>query len=295
MKKCLVCGHDNLDEMGFCLQCGRPLADQPDTVGPSADPITESFSETPTVVRRGIAETQAFGQPISPPPPSGSNTKMLAILGGLAALVLLVIAGIGAVVGYNYFSRPKTNVANANSSPSSNGNRSTPASPSPGKSPAANTSPGTTPAPSPTPAVSFTPPTVPTKSGSFTIYGNAGWQLSNIDTVAQENFRTKVEGKVDIAGVKTGASPGGVNDAGSKSRRIYPEFPTGALLMRTRYADGNFSNVMAVAAGRSTGQWQNYKDEVGRLEFCINDNAPQQNGGHFMITVTMTSVPKAKK
>jgi len=284
MKKCLVCGHDNLDEMGFCLQCGRPLADTAGSGWKPADPVTVSLAETPTVIRRGFADTQALGQQVAAPPPSRSGSKMIAIFGGLAVLVLLLIAGIGAVVGYNYFSKPKTIAANTNSSPASNGKGSIPAN-----------SPTATPAASPTPAVSFTPPAEPTRTGSFTVYGNAGWQLSDIDTVALENFRTKIEGKIDIDGVKTGATASGVKDPASKSRRIYPEFPTGALLMRTRYADGNFSNVAAIAAGKSTGQWQNFPNETGRIEFCVNDNAPQQNGGQFTVTVTMTSVPKAKK
>ncbi len=94
---------------------------------------------------------------------------------------------------------------------------------------------------------------------------------------------------MDIAGVKTGVRAGGVKDEKFKSRRLYEEFPVGALLMRTRYADGRFSNM--VAAGTS-GSWENLPDERGMLEFIINDNAPQDNGGQYTIKVKLKSVPK---
>jgi hypothetical protein len=286
MKICLVCGHDNSDEMGFCLQCGSPLASQENTAWQPNGPETVSYEETPTVVRRMVPDTQSFGQQFVPPPGGGSGKKLIAIGGGLAVLLLLVIAGVGAIVGYNYFSRSKSNT-NENASIKTNGNRSTPAN--------SNSNSNSTPNTSPTPAVSFTPPIQPTKSGSFTVYANKGWQLSDIDTVALEEFRTKIDGKVDLNGIKAGVSAGGVNDAASKSRRVYAEFPTGALLMRTRYADGNFSNVAAVAAGKANGSWRNYPYEIGRLEFCVNDNAPEQNGGQFTVTATLTLVPKSKK
>ena len=61
--------------------------------------------------------------------------------------------------------------------------------------------------------------------------------------------------------------------------------------MRTRYADGRFSNT--VAAGVN-GSWENLPEERGMLEFAVNDNAPKDNGGQFTIRVKMTSVPKKK-
>ena len=65
--------------------------------------------------------------------------------------------------------------------------------------------------------------------------------------------------------------------------------------MRTHYADGKFSNVMSMTTNGSNGSWRNFQDEVGKLEFCINDNAPAQNGGQFTISVTLTKVANAKK
>ena len=152
-----------------------------------------------------------------------------------------------------------------------------------------------TPSISPTPQLSITPPVEATKKGSFTVFANNGWQLSDIDVIPLEQFTTGVTGLVDLTGLKTGVSSKGLTDTATKSRRTYPEFPTGALLMRTHYADGKYSNVQPVTAPPSKGTWQNFPDERGRLEFCINDSAPEQNGGQFTVTVTMTSVPKAKK
>jgi hypothetical protein len=65
--------------------------------------------------------------------------------------------------------------------------------------------------------------------------------------------------------------------------------------MRTRYADGRFSNTVAVSAGGASGSWQNLPDERGMIEFRINDNAPQSNGGQFTVHVRLTRVPKSKK
>lgn len=289
MKKCLACGRENADEMSFCLDCGQPLAVSQPPGWLGSDAPTTSFGESPTTVGNQSFETQTLPRNFAGATQPKNSKKLFVILGGIAALILLLIAAGAAIVGYNYYAASKRVVTPTPSATPSIGNKSTPnkTSSTPTVSP--------TVAVSPTPNVSFTPPTEPTKSGTFTVYANGGWQLSDIDTVALENFRTKVEGKIDVAGVKTGVSASGVSDTKSKSRRIYPEFPTGALVMRTRYADGKFSNVAAVSARGATGQWQNFPDERGKIEFCINDNSPGQNGGQFTVTVTMTSVPKAKK
>jgi hypothetical protein len=153
----------------------------------------------------------------------------------------------------------------------------------------ANASPEASPSPTPSPKQSFEPPTTPTKEGTFTIYANEGWQLSEIAVVPRERYTSTTEGIVDIAGVKTGVRAGGLKDEKYKSRRLYPEFPVGALLMRTRYADGRFSNMVVVG---TSGSWENLPDERGMLEFIINDNSPKDNGGQFTIKVKLVSVPK---
>jgi hypothetical protein len=208
---------------------------------------------------------------------------MIAIIVGA---LLLGLAGIGGLGAWYYYSSG-TETANNGGIGLGDDTKNKNGSPSPKPTSNVNTEP--TPAASPTSKQLFEPPTVPTKEGTFTVYANEGWQMSNIAVVPLEEFTTSVDGIVDVAGVKVGLRAGGTKDAQFKSRRLVPEFPTGALLMRTRYADGRYSNM--VAAGTS-GSWQNLPDERGMLEFAINDNAPQNNGGQFTIRVKLTKVPK---
>lgn len=274
--------------MNFCMQCGNHLVASPMPSGwqPSDEP-TAFFSGSPSTARDRNVETQTFDRNLLPNvPPAKSNKTLFLALGGIAALGLLLFAVVAAVIGYSYLSnRRKAIVNNPTPTPIRLINRS--GSPLP--------SPDTPPIDSVPPQVSFTPPVEPTKKGTFTVYANGRWQLSEIDTVPLEQFRTVVQGLVDLNGIKTGVSSKGLTDAKTKSRRLYAEHPTGALLMRTRYADGKYSNIQPVTASPSVGLWQNFPDERGRLEFCVNDNAPEQNGGQFVVTATMTSVPKAKK
>jgi len=283
MKICPKCGRQNSDGMFYCLDCGEEITGPPVAGWPLSEAKTAEFAETATVVRNQPLATQNVGTAYTAQTEPSGSKKIFVVLGGLAALVLLMIIGLVAIIGYNYFSKPRSTVTTGSNSTSSNSNKTSMGNNS--SSPAANA----------TPAVSFTPPTDPTRSGTFTVYANGGWQLSPIDTVPLEEFRTKVEGKVDISGVKTGITASGVTDAASKLRRVYPEYPTGALLMRTRYADGKFSNVMAMAGSGVSGSWQNFPDERGRMEFCVNDNAPDKNGGQFTVTLTFTRIGKPKK
>lgn len=264
--------------MSFCGQCGARFNETNDAAWNQGDIPTASFEETPTTVRPRNVETETFQRNSSASEPSKSNKKLFFILSGIVALFFLMIAGIGGVGALLYYKTGQPIVANTSPSPM----RSAEKSPSPNVSPERSA----------TPQTSFTPPIEPTKKGDFTIYANTGWQLSDIYTVSQEKFTTKVIGKIDLDGIKTGVSPSGITDEKTKSRRIYPEFPTGALLMRTRYADGKYSNIAAVTANGATGQWENYPGESGKIEFCINDNAPEKNGGQFTVTVAFSSAPK---
>jgi cytoskeletal protein RodZ len=306
--------------MRFCLECGTPLPDGGGAGGPmiinlsgsGGDKPTESLSggapptnfgaparETETFVAgRGGNAARGFGNfgspPPQPPPRPKSNKKLFLILGGLASLLALLGVAVGGVVYYNYCCRPAPSPT-----PTPTPSVSPTVSPGKTKSPTPKTSPSVSPTVSPTaspdataPQASFTPPTEPTKKGTFTVYANEGWQLSNIDVVALEKFTTSTQGLIDLAGIKNNVSVKGVDDAKTKARRIYPEYPTGALLMRTRYANGRYSNVQPISASNS---WENFPDETGKLEFCVNDNAPQNNGGQFIVTKTSTSVPKPKK
>lgn len=281
MKKCGRCNYENTDAMRFCLQCGTPLAAAPDAVfNQSAETLV------------GSRPPSNFANVPNARPKSGK--KIFLILGGVFSLFALLLVAGALIVFFNWKSNRRAVV---NPLPSPQPTRGiADRSPAPKNSDSRSLAPVESPpnvAPNPTPQVSFTPPVEPTKKGAFTVYANGGWQLSEIDTVGDENFRTSA-GLVDLAAVKTGVTTKGVTDAASKSRRIYAEYPTGALMMRTRYADGKFSNVQPVTAGTS-GIWRNFPDERGRLEFCINDNAPEQNGGQFTVTKTSVSVPKTKK
>lgn len=283
MKKCQKCFAENDNLMSFCWECGTPLPNSFETNAKTEEFSAQTFPSTPTVYGRNIeAETvvnKKFGfnstfQQASPPPPSKKGVFLV-----IAGVVVLLGLGLVTVAGVVIYSLIPTN---------------TPGKPTPTpwnivKTPTPNG------LPTATPQVSFTPPIEPTKKGSFTVFANQNWQLSDIDVVPLEEFRTSVQGKIDVSGIKTGVSSSGVNDAKTKSRRIYPEFPTGALLMRTRYADGKYSNVVAISANGSNGNWRNYPDERGKIEFCINDNSPVNNGGQFIVSVTLTRVPKAKK
>ncbi|HQU83916.1 MAG TPA: hypothetical protein PKY59_12350 [Pyrinomonadaceae bacterium] len=278
MKYCRNCGNANSDAMSFCGQCGARFNETNDSTWNQGDIPTASFEETPTSVRPRNVETETFQRNLAAPETPKSSKKIFLILGGIVALFFLVIAGIGGIGALFYYKSGQTVVVNN----SNTTNRNVEKSPSPNVSPEKSA----------TPQAIFTPPTEPTKKGDFTIYANTGWQLSDIDTISQEKFTTSVVGKIDLDGIKTGVSSSGIKDEKTKSRRIYPEFPTGALLMRTRYADGKYSNIAALTANGATGQWENYPGESGRIEFCINDNAPEKNGGQFTVTVNFVSAPK---
>ena len=292
MIRCGKCGRDNADGMRFCTNCGAVLetaSTGESTAANSSQYDTLSFPQPPPTSPTGWPTIGSFAPPPSQPSPvSHGRGKRTGLLIGIVVVLLLGVVGAAGAIGWYLYSKSDTEVANLNGKPK---NENATPSPSPTGS-NANTRP--TPEVKPSPSNrSFEPPTVPTKEGSFTVYANEGWQLSNIAVVPYEKYTTKVDGIVDLAGAKAGIRAGGDKDAKLKSRRLFAEYPTGALLMRTRYADGRFSNTVAVVAGAS-GSWENLPDERGMLEFAINDNAPQDNGGQFTVRVKMTSVPKKK-
>jgi hypothetical protein len=280
--------------MSFCLDCGTPLPSTPMVFNLQSD----SQSGAPPTHFGVTRQTENFSNspanflPNLPASPPKRKSKLGLIIGGAASLLLLLGIAGAAIVAYNWSSK-KTVVVDVTPTPSVSPSINANASPSPAPSIALKTSP--TPNTAQTPQASFTPPLEPTKKGSFTVSANSGWQLSDLDVVASENFTTNIQGSIDLAGIKASVSPSGVSDPKTKARRIYQEFPTGALLMRTRYADGKTSNTVAMTTNGANGSWENYPYEIGKLEFCINDNAPEQNGGQFVVTKTFTSIPKAKK
>lgn len=317
MKKCQNCNYENAETMRFCLECGTPL---PEEGGVGAPIVVNLAGDKPTESLGGAAPPTNFGAPpretetfsagradvgrnfgnFSPPLPSQtprpkSNKKLFLILGGLASLLAL-LGVAGAAIGYYNFCcqppPPAPRLASTSPTPS--------AAPDKTKSPTPKTSPTASPSATvddddaPKPQAAFTPPIEPTRKGTFTVSANEGWQLSDIDVVSLEEFRTSVQGAIDLAGIKASVTAAGVSDAKTKARRIYPEFPTGALLMRTRFADGKTSNTVSMTTNGANGSWQNYPNETGKLEFCVNDNAPENNGGQFIVTKTTTASGAAK-
>lgn len=285
MKVCRHCGTENSDEMNFCTECGASLVSS-----------GESFSGPQTTKNPQAQITRAFSyDPTVTPKPKSKSLHVL--IGGIIVLILLFVS-VGALVAYfavkrvlelsNTNIQTNTDTANTEAENPSVSNKNTPVS---NVSPSRSSSPYTQPS-NTNPVASFTPPLSPTKVGTFTVYASGGWQLSDIDVVENEEFSTSVEGLIDLAGIKNNVTYAGVNDEKTKSRRIYPEYPTGALLMRTRYADGKVSNVQAVYLSR---YWKNFPDEIGKLEFCVNDNSPDNNGGQFIVTVKMISAPSQKR
>lgn len=288
MVRCWKCGTENDSTMRFCTNCGSALTPSQAGGAGGYDPSqseTISFNNPPNTAT-------GMGTPTSPytaaPSFAGSapKSRIGMIIGIIAGALLIGIIGLGAIGAYVYYSSGN-DVATGNRTkrPRGLGPDEKP-TPSPANT---NATPSGAPSPSPAPKQSFEPPTEPTKEGSFTVYANEGWQLSDIAVVPLEKYTSTADGIADIAEVKTGVRAGGVKDDKFKSRRLYAEFPVGALVMRTRYADGRFSNMVAVG---TSGSWVNLPEERGMLEFIINDNSPKDNGGQFTIKVKMRSVPK---
>lgn len=289
MASCKNCGRENPADMRFCTNCGSPIPDSPSSSGSS--PGSQSVE---TLVLNAAPQTaptnwpnigDTYRAPVMPPPEK-SRTGL--IVGIVAAVLLLGLVAAGGV-GYYFYSKSGEKEADGNTNrgvytPSTVGESDDNSN--------ANKTASPTPTPTPADAKLFEPPSVPTQDATFTVYANGDWQLSQIAVVPLEKYKTSVDGIVDLAGAKAGVRSNGTNDSQFKSRRLFPEWPTGALLMRTRYADGRFSNTVAVTANAS-GSWENLPDERGMLEFRINDNQPQNNGGQFTIRKRNTSVPKS--
>lgn len=292
MVRCWKCGRENEDAMRFCTNCGTPLTPSQageETIADSSQAATISFNAPPQTATGRGGVTNPYTTPTPTPfTESAPKSRTGMVVGVIVGALLLGLIGLGAAAAYYYYSSGKDVASNNSNTKQRTLGPDEKATPAP-----ANRNDNATSEPSPTPASkqTFEAPTTPTKEGSFTVYANEGWQLSDIAVVPLEKYTSTTEGIVDIADVKTGVRAAGVSDAKFKSRRLYSEFPVGALLMRTRYANGKYSNMVATG---TSGSWENLPDERGMLEFIINDNSPENNGGQFTIRVKMTSAPKAK-
>lgn len=293
MKKCHGCGYENSDVMNYCLECGDDLPDTPQMVVPldtidmhgaekPSELVTENYEKETVVnnrfgVQQSIPTSQAqqFQQS-----KSRSNTKLLLAIGGgiFAVMAFIVVAALGMVLYTMQEQTPEPSRPIVSKTPQKDDvptpipDDDLPPPPTPKVEDTPNTD---------TDTITFPAPTSPTKKGTYTVKNVSGWQLSEIKTVGSQNFRVRSSGRIDLDEIKDNVSSKGVN--GYEDRRIYKEFRTGALLMRTHYPDGSHSIIQPVAAGE---YWQNEPDEKGKIEFLINDNSPESNSGDFTVTVT---------
>jgi zinc-ribbon domain len=110
MKKCQKCNFENTDTMRFCVECGAPLADAPFVVnvgggGQQSGVNTAEYGQSTGTQAQGKGAFQGnFPNNFSNvPPPKKSSKKAFLIIGGIAALFLLIFAGVAAIIGYNMF------------------------------------------------------------------------------------------------------------------------------------------------------------------------------------------------
>jgi hypothetical protein len=138
MKRCPTCNTENEDSMRFCLQCGTPLPDAPMVVnlgGPSSQSGQGQTMETQVGSGSRGGFQSNFQNPPSfsnVPPAKPKSGKTFLIVGGIAALLLLIFTAGAAVIGYNWFIKPDV-VDNKTPTPSTSPSSS--ASTSPSKSP----------------------------------------------------------------------------------------------------------------------------------------------------------------
>lgn len=189
MKRCQKCSHENADSMRFCLECGTPLPDAPIIIN-WQDSGTQKQSEAKTDSFGQSMETHVGGRsafpdtfPTTPPTPPRSRKKIFIIIGGLAALFLLVFAAGAAIIGYNLLYPPPKPVV-YNPTPTASPTRSTEKSPtaSPSKSP--------TPTDSPTPEDS---PEEPPKSDSDKADFDRIWVDYNVTEKGRPGMRIHVD------------------------------------------------------------------------------------------------------
>jgi hypothetical protein len=154
MKKCQKCNYENAGSMRFCLECGTPLPDAPIIVS-WQDSGTQKQSNVDTASFGQSMETRVGGQSNIPnnfpnvPQASKprSNKKMFIVIGGIAALFLLVFAAGAAIIGYNLIYTPKPVVYNP--TPTASPTRSAEKTPKPSPSKSPSKSPDATPDASP--------------------------------------------------------------------------------------------------------------------------------------------------
>ncbi len=290
MKKCQNCGSENAVEMNFCGECGTMLKNTPQMVVPLETIQSLPDTEDLTEIIKEETETVVGNRYQPPSVPTISvqktqNNKMIfAVFGGLFVIVILIFTAVAAM--FYFYIQSQDQIVEVKPTPTRTPKKETP-TPKPSVTP--KPSPSETPVETPedTSELIFTPPTKPTRQGSFRIAADEkDWQLSEIETVPSQTFSTSVRGTIVLDEIGTNITADGIGS--DKDRRIYKEYPTGALLMRTRFANGKVSNIQPVTASNI---WENAPNESGRIEFLINDNSPENNKGEFIVAVKLINVP----
>lgn len=106
MKRCGKCGNENSDDMRFCLECGNTLPDAPIVVniGGQSGAGKQSYGQSVNTEVGGQFQTPHYA---ASAPRRGSNTKIYLAIGGVVALLLLLLTAVGAVVVYNLMSEER--------------------------------------------------------------------------------------------------------------------------------------------------------------------------------------------
>jgi zinc-ribbon domain len=119
MKKCQTCGHENVDTMQFCVECGATLPNAPIVVnfggGASGagqqNPFGDSMQTQQSGGRGNFGnQPNQFQTPFPnvPPPQPPRSKKTFLIIGGILTLFLLVFIAGAAVIGYNMMKKEST-------------------------------------------------------------------------------------------------------------------------------------------------------------------------------------------
>ena len=97
MKKCQKCNFENTDTMRFCVECGTPLQEAPFVInlGGGAQQSGVNTAEYGKSMETQTPGKDAFQGNFPPqfsnvPPPKKSGKKAFLIIGGIAALFLLI-------------------------------------------------------------------------------------------------------------------------------------------------------------------------------------------------------------
>jgi hypothetical protein len=127
MKRCGKCGNENADDMRFCLECGNQLPDAPifinlqnDTAQQQADLKTDNFGQSVNTQVGGGGQYGQSNYAAAANRPRRSNTKIYLAVGGVLALLLLLFAGVGAIVVYNMMNSEETVYVKPTPSPDAN-------------------------------------------------------------------------------------------------------------------------------------------------------------------------------